>query len=87
MAEVAIIEGASDRQIAEWLHANPVDTVVGKISFGPNGEWTEAKMLQFQFQNIKSNDLGEFKDMSKLPIVAPAGLKTGDVIYPYEKAK
>jgi len=44
-------------------------------------------MLQFQFQNIKSNDLSEFKDMSKLPILAPADLKTGEVIYPYEKAK
>ncbi len=84
------VEGSKsldDAKIAEWLHSNPVDTVVGKVSFGPGGEWSEAKMLQFQFQNIKSNDLSEFKDMSKLPIVAPAGLKTGDVIYPYENAK
>ena len=58
-----------DAQIAAWLHANPVDTVAGKISFGPEGEWTRSRMLQIQFQNIKSNDLEEFKDMSKMPIL------------------
>ena len=84
------VEGSKsldDAKIAEWLHANPVDTVVGKVSFGPNGEWTTSRMLQFQFQNIKSNSLDEFKDMSKMPILTPSDLKTGELIYPYEKAK
>jgi branched-chain amino acid transport system substrate-binding protein len=83
------VEGSKsldDAKIAEWLHANPVDTVVGKVSFGPGGEWTTSRMLQFQFQNIKSNSLDEFKDMSKLPILTPSNLKTGDLIYPYQKA-
>ncbi len=29
----------------------------------------------------------EFKDMSKQPVLTPDKLKTGSVIYPYEKAK
>jgi branched-chain amino acid transport system substrate-binding protein len=84
------IEGAQsldDAKIAEWLHANPVDTVVGKISFGPLGEWTEARILQSQFQNIKGTELDEFKDMSKMPILTPSNVKTGEVIYPYADAK
>lgn len=76
-----------DAKIAEWLHNNPVDTVVGKISFGPQGEWTQSRMLQFQFQGIKSSTIDEFKDMSKMPVLTPADVKTGDLIYPYEKAK
>ena len=84
------IEGTQsldDAKIAEWLHANPVDTVVGKISFGPLGEWTEARILQSQFQNIKGTELDEFKDMSKMPILTPSNVKTGEVIYPYADAK
>jgi len=84
------VEGAhslDDAKIAEWLHNNPVQTVVGKISFGPLGEWTTSRIMQIQFQNIKGTSLDEFKDMSKMPILTPSDLKTGQVIYPYEKAK
>jgi branched-chain amino acid transport system substrate-binding protein len=86
-AGVEATKSLDDAKIAAWLHANPVDTVVGKISFGADGEWTQSRILQFQFQNIKSNDLAEFKDMTKMPILTPSDLKTGDLIYPYEKAK
>ncbi|HEX9875949.1 MAG TPA: branched-chain amino acid ABC transporter substrate-binding protein, partial [Gammaproteobacteria bacterium] len=84
------VEGAQsldDAKIAEWLHNNPVETVAGKIEFGPDGEWTEGRMLQIQFQNIEDNSLDQFKDMSKMPILTPSDLKTGTVIYPYEAAK
>ena len=56
-----------DTRIADYLHANPMKTVAGVIKFGADGEWTTSRMLQVQFQNIKSNDLAEFKDMSKQP--------------------
>ncbi len=84
------VEGSKsidDAKISDWLHKNPVKTVVGEIKFGPLGEWTTSQMLQQQFVNIKANTLDEFKDMSKQPILAPANLATGKVIYPYEKAK
>lgn len=84
------VEGAGsldDAKIAEWLHNNPVDTVVGKVSFGPLGEWTEARIMQFQFQNIEGTSVDDFKDMTKMPILTPSALKTGEVIYPYEAAQ
>ena len=71
-AGVEATKSLDDAKIAAWLHANPVDTVVGKISFGADGEWTQSRILQFQFQNIKSNDLAEFKDMTKMPILTPS---------------
>jgi branched-chain amino acid transport system substrate-binding protein len=62
-------------------------TVLGDLRFGSNGEWARSRMLQVQFQNIKSNDLTQFKDISTLVVVAPAEYETGKLIYPYEKAK
>jgi hypothetical protein len=43
-------------------------------------------LLQVQFQNIKSNDLTQFKDISTLVVVAPDEYESGKLIYPYEKA-
>jgi branched-chain amino acid transport system substrate-binding protein len=47
----------------------------------------QSRVLQVQFQNIKSNDLAQFKDVSTQVVVAPAEYKSGNLIYPYEKAK
>ena len=61
--------------------------MLGDVRFGSNGELARSRMLQVQFQNIKSNDLAQFKDISTLVVVAPAEYETGKLIYPYEKAK
>ena len=62
------------------------NTVVGDVKFGPKGEWAEERTLAAQFQNIKSNSIDEFRDPSKEKIIYPPQFKSGDVIYPYEKA-
>ena len=61
---------------------------MGNISFGKDGEWTKSGMLQVQYHGIKGNDLAQFRGMDTQTVVSgPAGVKTGKVIYPYEKAK
>jgi branched-chain amino acid transport system substrate-binding protein len=84
---VAATKTLDDDKLADYIRKATFKTVIGEVKFGHNGEWTESRMLQIQYQNIKSNDLSEFKDMSKMPILAPSNLKTGEIIYPYEKAK
>jgi branched-chain amino acid transport system substrate-binding protein len=77
-----------DAKIADWLHKNPAKTIMGEIRFGKDGEWTKSGMLQVQYHDIKGNGLDQFKGMDTQTVVAgPAGVKTGPVIYPYEKAK
>lgn len=76
-----------DNKLADYIRKATFKTVVGDVKFGPDGEWTESRFLQVQFQGIAGNDLKEFTDMSKQPILAPANLKTGEVIYPFEKAR
>jgi branched-chain amino acid transport system substrate-binding protein len=74
-----------DGKIADYIRNNAFETVVGRIEFGPDGEWKVSRVLQVQYRDLKSNDLAEFKDMSKQIIVAPNALKTGDVAYPLAK--
>jgi branched-chain amino acid transport system substrate-binding protein len=40
-----------------------------------------------QFQHIKGNDLGQFKDAKTEVILAPPQYKSGELIYPYQAAR
>ena len=40
-----------------------------------------------QYQNITGHDVAQFKDMSTQVVVAPAEYASGEVMYPYERAK
>jgi branched-chain amino acid transport system substrate-binding protein len=89
VVEQAVTETKSldDAKLADYMRNATFKTVVGDIKFDKEGEWSETRMLTIQYQNIKSTDINEFKDMSKQPILAPANLKTGDIIFPYAEAK
>jgi branched-chain amino acid transport system substrate-binding protein len=84
------VEGAKsfdDSEIAAWLHHNEVHTVIGDISFGPEGEWTKPGLLQVQYHGITdAANLETWRGMSYQTVVYPPDQKTGDAIFPYEKA-
>jgi len=84
------IEGTKSldqQKIIEYIHATEFDTIVGKVKFGPNGEWAKSRVLQVQFQNITTTDLGQFARPGKRPVLYPDQFKSGKLIYPYAKAK
>ncbi len=76
-----------DAKLGDYIRANTFKTVVGDVKFGAKGEWAQGRVLQVQFQNIKGNDVGQFKDISTQVVVSPAAYESGKAIYPYEKAK
>jgi branched-chain amino acid transport system substrate-binding protein len=76
-----------DAKLAEDIRANTFKTVVGDVKFGAKGEWAESRVLQVQFQNVKGNDVTQFKDVGTQVVVAPAGYESGKLVYPYEKAR
>jgi branched-chain amino acid transport system substrate-binding protein len=76
-----------DGKLAEYLHKHTVDTVIGPMSFGADGEWSKARMLFTQFQGVTGNDLGQFKDPKREVILWPAEYKKGELIYPYGAAR
>jgi branched-chain amino acid transport system substrate-binding protein len=76
-----------DQTLADYIRKTTFKTVVGDVTFGLKGEWAQSRILQVQFQGIKGNDLSQFKDISAQVVLTPPEYKSGDVIYPYGKAK
>jgi branched-chain amino acid transport system substrate-binding protein len=70
-------------KLADYLRSHTFTTIVGDVKFGPNGEWAEPRVNEVQFQNVKANDVEQFKDPKTEVILWPPSLKTGDLIYPY----
>ena len=48
---------------------------------------SSARQLTTQFQNVQPNDLNQFRDGSKQPILWPPEFKSGEMIYPYADAR
>ena len=75
-----------DEKLADYIRTHTIDTVIGPMSFGDDGEWKTPRIIYAQFQNVSGNDIGQFKDMSRQIVVWPPELKTGDLVYPYAQA-
>jgi branched-chain amino acid transport system substrate-binding protein len=80
-------KGLDQQKLAEYIHANQFDTVVGKVKFGPDGEWAKHQTVTIQFQNIKGNDVEQFRQAGKQVVIWPDQFKSGNLIYPYSAAR
>ncbi len=85
------IQGANsieDDKLADYLRAHEFKTIMGDVKFGKNGEWTKSGMMQVQYHDITdAANLDTWRGMSYQTVLTPADQKTGDIIYPYAKAK
>jgi branched-chain amino acid transport system substrate-binding protein len=78
----------NDDKLADYLRAHEFKTIMGDVRFGKNGEWTKSGMMQVQYHAIPDDaNLDTWKGMAYQTVLTPPELKTGDVIYPYAKAK
>jgi branched-chain amino acid transport system substrate-binding protein len=84
---VAETKSLDHDKLAAYMHSHSFKTVAGEISFGADGEWAKARQLMTQFQNVEPNNLDQFKTGAKQPILWPPEYKSGNMIYPYEKAR
>src|SRR5262245_471428 len=80
-------KGLDQDKLAEYIHANEFDTIVGKVKFGADGEWAKARTVTIQFQNIKGTDAEQFKQPGKQAVIYPDQYKSGNIIYPYAAAR
>jgi branched-chain amino acid transport system substrate-binding protein len=83
---VSETKSLDDDTLADYIRKNTIETVIGPMSFGEDGEWKAPRIIYAQFQNVDGNDIGQFKDMSRQVVVWPPELKTGNLIYPYDQA-
>ena len=85
---VAATKSLDDNKLADYIGKTTFKTIMGDVKFGKGGEWEKGRMLQVQYHGIKQGDgIDVFRGMSYQNVLTPADLKTGNVIYPYEKAK
>jgi branched-chain amino acid transport system substrate-binding protein len=85
------IEGTkslNDDTLAEYLRSHAFSTIMAAdIKFGKDGEWTKSGVMQVQYHDITDGaNLDTWRGMSYQTVLMPADQKTGNVIYPYEKA-
>jgi branched-chain amino acid transport system substrate-binding protein len=74
-------------KLAEHMHKATFKTVIGDIAFGKDGEWTRARQFTTQVQGVVPNNLDQFRDGSRTPILWPPEYKSGNFIYPYADAR
>ena len=74
-------------KLAEHMHKATFKTVVGDVAFAKDGEWTKPRQFTTQVQNAAPNNLDQFRDGSKTPVLWPPEYKSGDIIYPYADAR
>jgi branched-chain amino acid transport system substrate-binding protein len=60
---------------------------MGTVTYGKDGEWSKPRQLTTQFQNVEPNNLDQFRDGKKQPVLWPLEFKSGDFIYPYADAR
>jgi branched-chain amino acid transport system substrate-binding protein len=84
---VTATNSIEDGKLADYIGKTTFKTTVGDVKFGVKGEWVEERLLLMQFRNIKGNTLADIADLNTEVILYPPQFKSGDVIYPYEKAK
>jgi branched-chain amino acid transport system substrate-binding protein len=74
-------------RLADYMHKASFKTVAGDFSFAKDGEWSKARQVWTQFQNVQPNNLDQFRAGQVQPILWPAEYKTGNIIYPYGEAR
>jgi len=84
---VTATKSLNDDKLADYIRSNTFKTVLGDVKFGKGGEWAEARVLQIQFHDVKGNDAEQFRTMNTQTVLTPKDYNSGNVIYPYEKAK
>jgi branched-chain amino acid transport system substrate-binding protein len=77
----------NEDRIADHLRKTTFKTTAGDVKFGDKGEWEKDRMLLIQFQNIKDGSMDQFRDLKSEVLLYPPQYKSGNIIYPYEKAK
>ncbi len=71
------------KKVGDYIRTHSFDTIVGKVKFGPNGEWATTRTLMVQFQGIQGKGVDQFRKPGKRVVLYPENWKSGKVQYPY----
>jgi branched-chain amino acid transport system substrate-binding protein len=74
-------------KLADYLRTHSVSTVMGNVAFGKDGEWAKERVMTAQFHDVVPGNVDQFREPIHETILDPPEYKTGDLIYPYGKAR
>ena len=74
-----------DGKLADYIHKNTFNTIVGEIRFDEKGEWAKPRLLMVQFQNVQGGNLDQYMTSGKQVILYPPEYKDGDLQQPFGK--
>src|SRR4051795_6478689 len=86
-AAVKAVGSLDQKAMAKYLHEHEMQTIVGPMSFGPDGERKENAVLQAQFRGIVDKNIEQFRSSGKQVILFPEKLKSGELVAPFEAAR
>ena len=64
-----------DDKLADYIHKNAFNTIVGEIRFNELGEWATARMLVVQFQNVQRQRARAVHDRQQAGHRVPAAVQ------------
>ena len=83
----AATRSLDQKLLAKYLHGHEFNTIVGPISWGPDGERARPAVPMIQFRNVADKNVEQFRQIGKQVILHPPQFKSGDPVVPYEKAR
>src|SRR5712692_10740803 len=84
---IAATRSLDQKLLAKYLHSHEFNTIVGPISWGPDGERARPAVPMIQFRNVADKNVEQFRQIGKQVILHPPQFKSGDPVVPYEKAR
>jgi branched-chain amino acid transport system substrate-binding protein len=84
---VTATKSLDQSKLADYIRSHSFDTVGGTVAFGKDGEWKQTRMTFTQLVHVNGHDVAQFDDPKKTIVVWPLNHKSGDLAYPYAKAK
>jgi branched-chain amino acid transport system substrate-binding protein len=84
---VGATKSLDSKVLAKYLHANEFKTIVGPISWGPDGERAKPAVPMIQFRGVADKNVEQFRQTGKQVILHPSQFKSGDPVVPYDKAR
>ncbi len=80
---VKATQSLDDGKLADYIHKNEFNTIVGNIRFDAKGEWATPRLLMVQLQNIQGNGVDQYRTPGKQVILYPPQYKDGQLQYPF----
>ena len=72
--------------LADYLRSNEMQTIVGPVRYGMDGEWATPRLVMIQFRGIVDKNLEQFRQPGKQVILEPPEVRTGTLAAPFEQA-